>query len=64
MNVLAVIYMAALALGGGFQANAGISGVSWAAFPYIELAVVSIIATMLLLWRPASSARGPNAPPS
>jgi hypothetical protein len=45
---------AALAFAGGFQANAGISGVSWAPFPYIELAVTSIIATVLLLWRYAT----------
>jgi hypothetical protein len=55
INVLGVIYMAALAFAGGFQANAGISGVSWAAFPYIELAVTSIIATVLLLWRYATA---------
>jgi hypothetical protein len=52
LNVLGVIYMVALACAGGFQANAGISGHSWAAFPYIELAVTSIIATVLLLWCP------------
>jgi hypothetical protein len=51
MNVLGAIYMAALAFAGGFQANAGISGVPWAAFPYIELAATSIIASVLLLWR-------------
>jgi hypothetical protein len=67
MNVLGAIYMAALAFAGGFLANAGISGVSWAAFPYLELAVTSIIATVLLLWRyttrePARSAPPPAAP--
>jgi hypothetical protein len=55
INVPGVIYMAALAFAGGFQANAGISGVSWAAFPSIELAVTSIIATVLLLWRYATA---------
>jgi hypothetical protein len=51
--VLGVIYVAALVFAGGFQANAGISGVSWAAS--IELAVTSIIATVLLLWRYATA---------
>jgi hypothetical protein len=64
MNVLAVIYMAALALAGGFQANAGISGVSWASFPYLELAVTSIIATVLLLWRYTTPEPAPSTPPS
>jgi hypothetical protein len=64
MNVLGVIYMAALAFAGGFQADAGISGVSWANFPYLELAVTSIIATVLLLWRYTIPERGPSTPPS
>jgi hypothetical protein len=49
MNVLAVLYMAALAFAGGFQASAGINGASWTAQPYIELAVTSLAACWLLL---------------
>jgi hypothetical protein len=49
MNVLGVLYMAALAFAGGFQANAGISGASWAGPPWIELALTSLAACWLLL---------------
>jgi hypothetical protein len=39
--------------------------VSWAAFPYIELAVTSIIATVLLLWCYATpGVPGRGRPPS
>jgi hypothetical protein len=49
MNVVGALYMPALALGGTFQANAGISGASWAAPPYLELAITSLAACWLLL---------------
>jgi hypothetical protein len=62
MNILAVVYMAALAFAGGFQANAGISGVSWTSFPCLELAVTSIIATVQLLWHYTAPEPGPPRP--
>ena len=49
MNVVGALYMPALAFGGAFQANAGISGASWAAPPYLELAITSLAACWLLL---------------
>jgi hypothetical protein len=52
MNVVGALYMAALAIAGAFQAHAGISGASWAAPPYIELAITSLAACWLLLHTP------------
>jgi hypothetical protein len=49
MNITGVLYMAALAIAGAFQARAGISGASWSAPPYIELAITSLAACWLLL---------------
>lgn len=57
MNVVGALYMAALATAGAFQAHAGISGASWAAPPYIELAVTSLAACWLLLRHRTGSAR-------
>jgi hypothetical protein len=57
MNVLGALYMAALAIAGAFQARAGISGASWAAPPYIELAITSLAACSLLLHRPRTHAQ-------
>ncbi len=54
MNVVGALYMAALAIAGAFQARAGISGASWAAPPYIELAITSLAACWLLLHRPGT----------
>jgi hypothetical protein len=56
MNVIGVLYMAALACVGAFQAHAGISGVSWAAPPYLELAITSLAACWLLLHTPRTHA--------
>jgi hypothetical protein len=61
MNVLGVLYMAALALAGRFQANAGISGASWADPPWIELALTSLAACWLLL-RNLTAAASPGRP--
>jgi hypothetical protein len=44
MNVLAVLYMAALAVSGGFMADAGIEGASWADPPYLEIGLLSLVA--------------------
>lgn len=49
MNVLAVLYMAALATGGAFQAAAGIPDVSWHTPPYVEIGIASLIALVVLL---------------
>jgi hypothetical protein len=49
MNVVGVLYMPALAFAAAFQANAGITGTSWAAPPWIELAITSLAACWLLL---------------
>jgi hypothetical protein len=57
MNVVGALYMASLATAGAFQAHAGISGASWAAPPYIELAVTSLAACWLLLRHRTGSAR-------
>jgi hypothetical protein len=57
MNVLGALYMAALAIVGAFQVRAGISGASWAAPPYIELAITSLAACWLLLHRPRTHAQ-------
>jgi hypothetical protein len=54
MNVIGALYMAALAIAGAFQAHAGISGASWAAPPYIELAITSLAACWLLLHKPGA----------
>ena len=56
MNVVGVLYMAALAGAGAFQAHAGISGASWAAPPYLELAITSLVACWLLLQTPRTHA--------
>jgi hypothetical protein len=57
MNVIGVLYMAALACAGAFQAHAGISGASWAAPPYLELAITSLAACWLLLHTPRTRAQ-------
>jgi hypothetical protein len=54
MNVVGALYMAALALAGASQARAGISGASWAASPYLELAITSLAACWLLLYKPGN----------
>jgi hypothetical protein len=56
MNVIGALYMVALACAGAFQAHAGISGASWAAPPYIELAITSLAACWLLLHTPRTHA--------
>jgi len=56
-NVVGALYMTALAVGGAFQARAGISGATWAAPPYIELAITSLAACWLLLHIPRTHAR-------
>jgi hypothetical protein len=56
MNVIGALYMAALAIAGAFQAHAGISGASWAAPPYLELAITSLAACWLLLHTPRTHA--------
>ena len=48
MNVLAVLYMPALAVAGAFLADAGIEGVSWVDPPYPEVGAASLIALLLL----------------
>jgi hypothetical protein len=50
-NVLGALYMVALVCAGAFQAHAGISGASWAAPPYLELAVTSLAVCWMLLRR-------------
>jgi hypothetical protein len=60
MNVLGVLYMPALAFAAAFQANAGITGTSWAAPPWIELAITSLIACWLLL-RQLTTTANPRA---
>jgi hypothetical protein len=62
MNVLGVLYTAARAFAGGFQAHAGISGTSWADPPWIELAITSLAACWLLL-RHLTASAGPGAAP-
>ncbi|HUK72705.1 MAG TPA: hypothetical protein VLW50_28765 [Streptosporangiaceae bacterium] len=57
MSVLGALYMAAPTIAGAFQARAGISGASWAAPPYIELAITSLAACWLLLYRPRTHAQ-------
>lgn len=56
MNVLGALYMAALAVAGAVQAHAGIGGASWAAPPYVELAITSLAACWLLLHAPRTRA--------
>jgi hypothetical protein len=58
MNVVGGLYMAALAIAGAFQARAGVSGASWAAPPYLELAITSLAACWLLLHTPRPRGRG------
>jgi hypothetical protein len=48
MNVLAVLYMAALAVSGAFMADAGIDA-SWADPPYLEIGLLSLGALCWLL---------------
>jgi len=49
MNVLAVLYMTALAVSGSFMGNAGIPGASWSTPPYLEIGIGSILALAWLL---------------
>jgi hypothetical protein len=49
MNVLAVLYMSALVVSGAFMAHAGIEDASWAAPPYLEIGLCSLIALVWLL---------------
>jgi len=49
MNVLAVVYMAALAVSGAFMADAGIEDASWADPPYLEIGLLSLVALCWLL---------------
>ena len=49
MNVLAVLYMAALAVAGAFQHRAGIEGSNWTNPPYLEVGIGSLIALILLV---------------
>jgi hypothetical protein len=48
MNIVGVLYMAALAFAGGFQADAGIKNSSWSAPPYLEIGITSLLAVWLL----------------
>jgi hypothetical protein len=49
LNTLAVLYMAALGTAGGFQQRAGIPGAGWAAPPYLEIGIASLLALVILL---------------
>jgi hypothetical protein len=49
MNVLAVVYMTALAVSGAFMTDAGIEDASWADPPYLEIGVLSLVAVGWLL---------------
>jgi hypothetical protein len=51
MNVLAVLYMAALATSGAFQQTAGIPDVTWSTPPYVEIGIAGLVALALLLAR-------------
>lgn len=49
LNVLTVLYMAALAMAGGFIAEAGFEDVSWSTPPYVEIGILALIALAWLL---------------
>jgi hypothetical protein len=51
MNVLAALYMAALATAGAFQQAAGIPDVTWSTPPYLEIGIASLVALAVLLPR-------------
>lgn len=44
LNVLTVLYMAALAAAGGFLAEAGFEDASWSTPPYVEIGALALIA--------------------
>lgn len=64
MDVVAVLYMAALAVAGAFQHDAGIPGTMWSTPPYLEVGVASLAVLVMLLRRPpavrGSDRRGPR----
>jgi hypothetical protein len=62
LNVVAVLYMASLAAAGGFQHNAGISGVSWRAPPYLELGIASLAALGLIFRHTQANTEAASSP--